>query len=56
MKQIIQNLGIIIFIIAIALLVYGMFREVTSNSILITSGILILAGLFVHVIVNKRFM
>lgn len=56
MKQIIQNLGIIIFVIGIALLVFGMFQQVTNNNILMTSGILILAGLFVHVIVNKKFM
>jgi len=56
MKQIIQNLGLLIFIIAIVLLVIGLFKNVTSNTILIISGVLMLAGLFVHVAVNKKLM
>ena len=56
MKQIIQNLGLLIFIIAIALLVIGLFQNTTSNTILLVSGVLMLAGLFVHVVANKKLM
>ncbi len=56
MKQIIQNLGLLIFIIAIALLVFALFRNTTNNNMLLISGVLILAGLFVHVAVNKKLL
>ncbi len=56
MKQIIQNLGLIIFVIAIVILALGIvLQETTSNAVLLVSGALIVVGLFVHVIVNKIF-
>jgi hypothetical protein len=56
MKQVIQNLGLFIFIIAIILLVIGLTQGMSSNNILIISGGLILLGLIVHVILGKKFM
>lgn len=54
MKQLIKNLGLIIFVIALVILAAGIIlQETTSNAILLVSGALIVAGLFVHVIVNK---
>ncbi|MFW5700101.1 MAG: hypothetical protein ACOCWM_00290 [Cyclobacteriaceae bacterium] len=54
MKQLIRNLGLILFIIAVALLVYGTNSSMTSNTILIASGAMIILGLIVHVIMNKK--
>jgi hypothetical protein len=56
MKQIIQNSGLIIFVIAIVLLIIGLLQDMTSNTILLVSGILIIAGLFLYVILNKILM
>jgi hypothetical protein len=55
MKHLIQNLGLIIFMIAIGLLVFSLTRDMGNNVLLITSGGLILLGLVVHVILNKTF-
>lgn len=54
MKQLIQNLGLIIFIIAIVMLVYGTYSSMTDNTLLIASGALIILGLIVHVLMNKK--
>jgi hypothetical protein len=56
MKQVIQYLGLIIFIIAIIVLVYGITQGMSSNNILVISGGLMLLGLVVHVIMGKKFM
>jgi hypothetical protein len=56
MKQIIQNLGLTIFILAIILLVISLMQESMNNTLLLISGIMIVVGLFVHVIVNKKQM
>ncbi len=56
MKQLIQNLGLVIFIIAIAILVYGLLGEQSDNNILLLSGGLIIIGLVIHVILNKKFI
>ena len=54
MKQIVQNIGLLLFLIAIILLAVGLLiSDRVSNSILIVSGALMIGGLFVHVIVNK---
>jgi hypothetical protein len=55
MKQLLQNLGLIIFILAVGLLIYSMFLTLTSNILLIVSGALMILGLLVHVIMNKTF-
>jgi hypothetical protein len=54
MKQLIQNLGLIIFMIAILLLIFNFFQNTRDNILLILSGALIVVGLAVHVIVNKK--
>ena len=54
MKQLIQNLGLIIFMIAILLLVFSFFQNAADNVLLILSGALIVVGLIVHVIVGKK--
>jgi hypothetical protein len=56
MKQLLQNLGLIIFIIAIVLLIIGLSGQRSDNSILIVSGSLIIMGLVVHVVMNKKIM
>lgn len=56
MKQLIANSGLLIFIIAIVLLVYGLFQNSIDNSILLISGVLIVIGLVVHVIAGKKLM
>jgi hypothetical protein len=56
MKQLIQNLGLILFFIAIVLLVFGLNQDRDNNTYLIVSGLLMLTGLVVHVIANKRVM
>ncbi len=54
MKQIIQNIGLIIFLIAIIMLAVALLvQDRAQNTILIVSGTLIVVGLVVHVIVNK---
>ena len=55
MRQLLQNLGLIIFMIAVVLLIFSLFQDLTSNLLMIISGALIILGLFVHVIVNKTF-
>jgi hypothetical protein len=54
MKQLIQNLGLIIFMIAILLLIFSFFQNAADNVLLILSGALIVVGLVVHVIVGKK--
>ncbi len=56
MKQLIKNTGLFIFIIAIALLTYGILQDIKSNDILVISGALIILGLIVHVVLNKKFI
>jgi hypothetical protein len=56
MKQVIQNLGLIIFLIAIITLVIGITQGMSSNSILVISGGLIVLGLVAHVLLGKRYM
>lgn len=54
MKQIIQNIGLIIFLIAILILALALLiQDRANNTLLILSGVLIVAGLAAHVIVNK---
>lgn len=56
MKQLIEYSGSVIFIIAIAILIFGLFQETINNNILLLSGILLLLGLLVQVLVGKKFM
>jgi hypothetical protein len=53
MKQLIQNLGVLIFIIASST-GYWNFSGILGNTLLIISGALILLGLFVHVISEQE--
>lgn len=56
MKQIIQNLGLIVFLIAVILLITGLLQDSENNTILLISGIMIVGGLIIHVILNKKFI
>ncbi len=55
MKILIQNLGLTLFIIGIAVLVFGVLQETTGNITLQVSGALIVLGLIVHVIVSRKY-
>ena len=56
MKQLIQNTGLLIFIIGIIVLLMGLLTETENNNMLLISGILLIGGLVVHVILNKKFI
>ncbi len=56
MKQLLEYSGLIIFIIGIAFLVFGLFQETIDNNILLFSGIFIILGLVLQVVVGKKFM
>jgi hypothetical protein len=55
MKQLLQNLGLIVFVIAVGILIFDLFQEGTNNTLLIVSGGLLILGLFLHVLLNKKF-
>jgi hypothetical protein len=56
MKNLLQLSGLILIIIAVIILVFEVLTGINDNSFLIASGILLIAGLVVHVVLNKKYM
>ncbi len=53
MKDILKNLGVIFIVIGVVILSLAVFRETQSNLKLAISLILIVGGLFAHILLNK---
>jgi hypothetical protein len=56
MQTFLKFLGLILIFIAVLILVYELLTGINNNSYLIASGVLLLAGLVLHVILNKKLM
>lgn len=53
MKDLLKNLGLLVIIIGAILLSIVVLKQNHSNGVLATSLILIIAGLFGHIVLNK---
>ncbi len=53
MKDILKNLGLLLIVIGVVILSISVFRENQSNAKLAVSLILIVVGLFGHILLNK---
>ena len=53
MKELLKYLGIIVMLIGVIILAVYNFGNYPGNALLITAGILIVAGAIGHVILNK---
>ncbi len=54
MKEILKNLGLIILLSGVVVLILDSTKTHLSNNGLIISGLLVVVGFFVHIILNKR--
>ncbi len=54
MKTLMAVLGFIFIIIGVGILMYAVISEINNNTILIISGILVVIGVILHVILNKK--
>lgn len=56
MKNLLQLTGLILVILAVIILIVEVVTGINNNSFLIASGILLIAGLVAHVVLNKKYM
>jgi len=56
MKLLTQFAGLIIVLISVVLVIVEFVSQGHNNNLLLVSGILLLAGLFLHVVLNKQLM
>ncbi len=55
MKEIIQYLGAIVVLVGVIMLGIVVGKGVEGNKMLITSGILVIGGFLIHVIINRGY-
>ena len=55
MKNLIKSSGILLLVVAVILLGYYMTHNLINNGLLAISGILLIAGIIVHIITNQTF-
>lgn len=53
MKEFFKRFGLIFIFLGVVLLVYSEFTKAENNQLLLFSGILILGGLLIYVILNN---
>jgi len=53
MKLLLRRSGILFVIIGVIILAFSEFREQENNSLLIWSGVLIVGGLIIYIILNN---
>ncbi len=53
MNQLLKYLGVFMILIAVVILGLYMYENAVSNTLLIVSGLLLIGGLAVYVILNK---
>ncbi len=56
MQNLLQNLGILVILIAVGFLAYAMFKGTDANTYLAVSGALLIIGLLAHILINKYFI
>lgn len=56
MKNLLKYSGLILVFIAVVLLVFEVKSGINNNTFLILSAVLIIIGLALHVILNKKLM
>jgi hypothetical protein len=56
MKNLLKSSGIILVFIAVLLLVYEVKTGINDNAFLVASAVLIIIGLILHVVLNKKLM
>jgi len=54
MKQLLKYLGLILVFIGVLLIIFEVKTGINDNTYLVTSGVLIVLGLVVHVVLNKK--
>lgn len=54
MKELLKNLGIIILLAGVVVLIFDSTKTHNTNNGLIISGILVVVGFIVHIILNHR--
>jgi uncharacterized protein YjeT (DUF2065 family) len=53
MKLLLRRFGILFVIIGVIILAFSEFKQLENNSLLIWSGILIVGGLVIYIILNN---
>lgn len=53
MKEILKYLGVIVIIIGVVILSVTVWQQTHSNSVLVISLILVVAGFFGHILLNR---
>lgn len=53
MNQFLKYLGVLLILVAVGILGVYVYKNVTSNTLLVVSALLLVGGLAVHVIINK---
>jgi hypothetical protein len=56
MKNLIKFSGLFLVFIAVLLLVFEVKSGINDNTFLVLSAVLIIAGLVLHVVLNKKMM
>ncbi|MGM0376513.1 MAG: hypothetical protein ACQEQ0_07045 [Bacteroidota bacterium] len=54
MKYLIKNLGVLMIIAAVVILAIYSYKDFIDNLLLVISLLLLVAGLFTHILVNKH--
>ncbi len=55
MKVLLKNLGLILILVGVGILLACSFTgNVNNNSLLLTSAVLVVAGLISYIVINKR--
>lgn len=54
MKYLIKNLGVLMIIAAVVILAIYSYKDIIDNLLLVVSLLLLVAGLFTQILVNKH--
>ncbi len=53
MKVLLKRLGIFVVLAGVGVLAYSEFKELENNTLLIWSGVLVVVGLMLYILVNS---
>jgi multisubunit Na+/H+ antiporter MnhG subunit len=55
MNQFLKSIGVLLILIAVALLAFYMVESPVENTLLAVAGLLLITGLGAHIILNRSF-
>lgn len=56
MEKILKSIGLIFVMMAVLILIIAVIMRSNTNIYFIVSGVLLIAGIITHVVLNKKFM